>query len=275
MTFSTEKAIKKETQYKRGFNPPNNEYVISASMVAKEPLQNYLTILYGNLETLNQPIDDSDLGSVFHKGMEQIILAEKERIDINGKENEHVLCEHTMHKKLINGWYLSGTADLIIRRKDGTSDIEDHKLTKTYALKMIKKDILSHDYTVQLQVLDLLNWHENPYDEDKKIQSNLAINVFCKDAKAINKEVTFTKVTAPNAQLENLESSIVEITSSLQAYIEEGEIPPKCEDIWLRKLKNGTTIATKCALYCSHGKANHCPYYESTTRESVNRLINW
>ncbi len=271
--FNTEKLIKKATQYKRGFTPPDDAYVISASMIAKDPLQNYLTILHGNSSTIDQPIDDSDLGTLFHKGMEQVVLAEKDQGETN--PDEHILVEHTMHKKLKNGWFLSGTADLIIRRTDGTSDIEDHKLTKTYALKMIKKDLNNHDYTVQLQALDLLNWNENPYPIEKKLQSTLVINVFCKDAKAIDKEPTFTPVTAPNTDLQNFEERVVEITDSLQAYIEEGEIPPKCTDVWLRKLKNGTTISTKCALYCSHGKAGVCPYYQPDTRESVARLTNW
>ncbi len=271
MTFNTEKTILAQTKYKRGFEPPEEAYVISASMIAKDPLQNYLTILYGSQE--EKTISDSTLGSVFHMGMEQIVLAEKNNPNIG--TDEHILCEHTMHKKLANGWYLSGTADLIIRRRNGTSDIEDHKLTKMYALKMIQKDLTTHDYTVQLQALDLLNWNENPYPAEKKLQSTLRINVFCKDAKAINKELTFTPVTAPNTNLENFEEKVIEITSSLQAYIEAGEIPPKCEDVWLRKLKNGTTISTKCALYCGHGKAGICPYYKADTRESVSRLVNW
>ncbi len=271
MNFITEKEVLAHTKYKRGFTPPDDAYVISASMLAKDPLQNYLTILHGSHE--EKSISDSTLGSVFHKGMEQIIIASKSKRGLN--TDEHILIEHTMSKKLANGWYLSGTADLIIRRPDGTSTIEDHKLTKTYALKMIKKDLNQHDYTVQLQALDLLNWSENPFEIDKRLQSNLTINVFCKDAKAIDKEPTFTAVTAPNAHIESFEESVVEITSSLQAYIEEGEIPPKCEDVWLRKLKNGVTIPTKCALYCGHGKSNHCPYYEPNTRESVNRLSNW
>ena len=268
MTFNTEKAILAQTKYKRGFTPPDDAYVISASMIAKDPLQNYLTILYGSQE--EKTISDSVLGSVFHKGLEQIILAEKEK-----NTDEHVLIEHTMHKKLANGWYLSGTADLIIRRPDGTSDIEDHKLTKTYALKMIKKDLNTHDYTVQLQALDLLNWNENPFKVDERLQSTLKINVFCKDAKAIDKEPTFTPVTAPNTDLQNFEDNVIAITDSLQAYIEEGEIPKKCEDTWIRKLKNGKTIETKCALYCSHGRAGNCMYYKPDTRESVNLLTNW
>ena len=271
MNYNTEKAILAQTKYKRGFEPPEDAYVISASMIAKDPLQNYLSILHGT--QTEDVISDSTLGTVFHKGMQVVINDNIREKGIN--PDEHILVEHTMHKELKNGWFLSGTADLIIRRTDGTSDIEDHKLTKSYALKMIKKDLNNHDYTVQLQALDLLNWNENPYPVEKKLQSTLVINVFCKDAKAIDKEPTFTPVTAPNTELQNFEERVVEITASLQAYIEEGEIPPICEDVWLRKLKNGTTIPTKCVLYCSMGKAGHCPYYKPTTRESVARLTNW
>lgn len=270
MNFNTEEAILVQTKYERGFEPPADAYVISASMVAKDPLQNYLTILYGT--QAETEITDSTLGSVFHRGMEEIVKEEKKKIP---EDKEHIFVEASMNMKLANGWYLSGTGDIIIRRPDGTSDIEDHKLTKAYALKMIMKDLPNHDYTKQLQVLDLLNYKMNPYPFKDKVQSKLTINVFCKDAKAIDKEKTFTPVIVPNADLIALEQEIVEKTSALQAYIEEGEIPPACPDVWLRKLKNGTTIPTKCALYCSHGKAGVCPHYQPNTREAVARITNW
>ena len=271
MKFNTEKVVLAGTKYERGFEPPEDAYVISASMIGKEPLQNYLSILYGTQD--QDVISDNTLGSVFHRGMQEIVL---DTIKTGaGDGEEHVLVEHNMHMILPNEWYLSGTADLIIRHADGTSRIEDHKLTKSYALKMIKKGLANHDYTQQLQGLDLLNWNENPFPEESKVQSELVINVFCKDAKAIDKEPTFTPILAPNESIMNTKEKIVEITNSLQSYIEAGEIPPVCPDVWLRKLKNGTTIPTKCALYCSHGKAGICPHYKPDTREAAARLTNW
>jgi hypothetical protein len=132
---------------------------------------------------------------------------------------------------------------------------------------MIKKDLLNHPYTKQLQVLDYL------LATGTKIE--LFLDIFTKDAKAIENEKSYEQVEVPRANKNDLVAEILTQTDELQKYIESGEIPPQCEDVWVRKLKNGTTIPTKCALYCSHGKAGVCPYYQPSTRESVNRLTNW
>ncbi len=261
MKFDLEKIVLEQVQYKSGYDNKDDKYVISASMVDKDPLQNYLTILYGSHSS--ERITDAELGSVFHLGMEQIV---SKTIPKGAK----LLSEHSMHMELPNGWILSGTADLVVHNADMTSSIHDYKLTKSYALKMINKNPQVHSYGVQLQVLDML--HSKEFEVGP---SDIFIEVFLKDAKAIEKEKTYNRVQIAPAGYKALEAHIVTITDSLQKHIEEGSIPEKCPDVWERKLKNGTTISTKCALYCSHGAANVCPYYKADTRESVARLTNW
>ena len=270
MKFNLEKQILDETKYKSGFNNTHDAYVISASMVAKEPLQNYLTIVHGSHD--DKKIGDNTLGTVFHKGMENIIMEARTPGKAYTEGGEMVLSEHSMHTTLENGWILSGTGDLVVRGKELTSSIHDYKLTKSYALKMVNKDIVNHDWSKQVQVLDLLHKKEAPADAK---HSELFLEIFIKDAKAIENENTYNQVKVPNINHEVLEAEIVGITNELQQFIENGEIPPECKDTWKRKLKNGTTIATKCALYCSHGAAGVCPYYRPDTRESVARIVNW
>ena len=270
MKFKLEKEILNGTKYKSGFTPSDDEYTISASMIAKEPLQNYLTIIHGSHN--DKKIGDNTLGSVFHAGIEQIILNATNKDTNETRDGEYALSEYAMNYKLKNGWILSGTADLILRGENLRSSIHDYKLTKSYALKMINKNIVNHDWSKQLQILDFLHKKESPPEAS---YSDLYLEVFIKDAKSIEQEKTYNRINIPNENHEVLEAKIIGITNELQQFIENGEIPPECKDTWKRKLKNGTTIATKCALYCSHGAAGVCPYYRPDTRESVARIVNW
>ena len=269
--FNLKAIILDETQYVSGFVNKEDDYVISASMVGKEAIQNYLSIVHGKIH--NEEIDDTTLGSVFHLGMETMMNKWM-------KENpaSPMFTEHSMDVKLSNGWVLSGTADLILKNEtDGTVEIRDYKLTKSYAKTMMKKELMNHTYTKQLQVLDAL-WHESKKDE---LPTILVCDMFIKDAKAADYELSHEPVVVPNKigaegmdAHEVLFGEVVAQTDSLQSYIESGTVPPECNDKWIRKIK-GVTIPTKCAFYCSHGKAGLCPYYNATSRTAVNRLANW
>jgi len=256
MPFNLEQKIIDNTQYKSKYTKREGEYVISASMVGKDLLQNYLSIIYGNHK--NEKIDDTVLGTIFHNGLETMMK--------KGDPEATLYPEYALSKKLKNGWMVTGTTDLLVSTGDHY-EIRDYKLTKQYALKMIKKDLHNHPYSKQLNVLNFLLGN--------RTGTVLWLDIFTKDAKAIENENSYEAINVPLVDRETMEKEIIEETTKLQEYIESGEIPEQCEDVWIRKLKNGTTIPTKCALYCSHGKAGLCPYYQPTTRESVKRIANW
>ena len=263
------------TQYVSGYVNKDDDYVISASMVGKEPLQNYLSIVHGKITDTD--IGDNTLGSVFHKGMEQIAM---EKVK-SGTGKNIIGIEKPLYYKLPNDWILSGTADLILLDENNNVEIHDYKLTKSYAHAMFLKEKFSHDYTKQLQVLDALIREGDYRPEEVNGQIELVVDYFVKDAKAINYEASFRPEPAPNKTgtddmraAEVTFAEVVAITDSLQGYIEAGQVPPECKDKWPRNIK-GTVIPTKCALYCSHGKAGLCPYYKPDTRKAVNRLAQW
>jgi len=273
MIYDLEKDILKATAYKSGYVNEEDKYVISASMVAKEPLQNYLSIVYGKVEA--DSFNDATLGSVFHRGME-IIMHEKRRTD----DEPGIVwgIEHSMDVELSNGWVLSGTADLILQPIPGHFEIRDYKTTKAYAHTMFKKDVHNHDYTKQLQVLEALFREGN--SRPAIIGSvTLVCDYFIKDAKALEFEKSHRPEVVPNRMgTEDVNASnvllgeIVEITNKLQEHIEGATLPLKCKDTWPRKVK-GHTIHIRCQLYCSHNKV--CPYYDATTRTSVDRISAW
>ena len=278
MAFDLKQMILQGTKYVSGYVNKNDDYVISASMVANDPLQNYLSIIHG--KPTETEINDATLGTIFHKGMEQIVA---EAIEADEPLVEVIGSEVSMHTKLANDWILSGTADLITTSEMADVEVHDYKLTKNYTRKMMIKELHTHSYTKQLQVLEALlrdNMNEvgiHTINGDVK----LVADFFLKDSKAINNEPTHNPLTAPNKAgtsdmngTEILFAEVIAITDSLQAYIESGQVPPQCSDTWPRSVK-GKIVHTRCALYCSHGKAGLCPYYKPSTQETVDRLTNW
>ena len=254
------------TQYKSGYDKRNNEYVISASMLGKEPLQNYLSIVYGTQH--EDEITDATLGTIFHRGMETIVQ-DKVKKDENTVGVPWMEPELSMNMPLGNGWVLSGTADLVNEVFMNHVEIHDYKLTKSYALKMYNKEKVTHPYTKQMHALELLWNHQNGA---KKERVDLLIEYFLKDAKALDFEKTHQTIVVPTlASPDVFVQQIVEQTNSLQAYIEAGEVPPQCADTWPRNSK-GVIRHTRCELYCSFGKAGLCPHYSPNTRTTVNRL---
>ena len=272
--FNLSEVILEGTAYVSGFVNKDDDYTISASMIGKEPLENYLRIVNGTVP--ETALSDATLGTVFHRGMEGIM---QDRAIADG-DKSIVGIEKSMSHKLSNGWVLSGTADLIVKTAPGRYSIHDYKLTKNYTYKMLQKELHTHNYTKQLQVLDALFRVDGGAGEINN-DIDLYIEMFLKDSKAVAFEPILRSVKAPNKvgttdmnASEVLFTEVVQITDSLQAYIESGELPPKCTDVWPRNVK-GTVIATKCALYCSYGKAGTCPHYNPDTRKEVNRLVNW
>ena len=291
-----EKTILEATTYVSGYVNKDDDYVISASMVGNDPLQNYLSIIHGKIG--EEVIGDNTLGSVFHLGMKGIMQRKLDLCIANGETSNIIGIEKDMYVKLSNGWILSGTADLILNNR-GSVEIHDYKLSKSYAKKKLKEQLTTHNYAIQLRVLDAL-FRENQDGKVYGIEGDIRLSVdfFSKDAKAIEFEPTYEDVVIPSKKgiefeptyedvvipskrgtedmsaTEVVFGEVVEITNSLQAYIESGEIPPICKDRWPRNVK-GKIIPIKCALYCSHGKAGLCPHYKNSDRTNVEHIVNW
>jgi len=269
------------TKYESGYKNEEDKYVISASMVANDPLQNYLSIVHGKGEDMD--IGDNTLGSVFHLGMEHIMRKKRaeDEITLTHANGQVIGVEQSYHSELPNGWIVSGTADLVTEEVPGVFAIHDYKLSKSYAKKMMKKELYTHNYTIQLQVLDFLFRRERGRPSIINENIRLYCEFFVKDAKAIEKEPTYERIVCPNTEgtddmnaVTVMQEKLVAITDSLQAYIEAGEIPPICTDRWPRNVK-GKVIPTRCALYCDHGKAGRCPHYQPSTQMEMERLVNW
>lgn len=255
MLFDLKEFILDKTQYKSGYEKTGDEYVLSASMLGSDVLQNYFTIIYGHSKDIR--IGDNTLGTIFHRGMETMIM--------EGTEKSGILLfpESRYHYDLDDNWVISGTADLIIQNS-GEYEIHDYKLSKSYTTKMMKKNITNHQYTKQLNVL---NWLMRKRGLEKDAQ--LIVDFFLKDAKIMDFEESFQQVEVPVYSMERIEGELLERTKTLQSYIESATVPPQCEDLWPRKVKN-KLINAKCEYYCGH--KSHCPYVQSSAYHSVEML---
>ena len=254
--FSLKDFILDGTKY-NPFEPPEEDaFILSASMVGKEPLENYLRIIYGGKESTK--IDDMVIGSVFHKGME-CMIKEKYGLDPYAEVESEV----SMSKKLNNGWYISGTADMIIE----DDSIHDFKLAKYYTykkeLEAVKKGQLTN-YALQLNTLAWLNSRRETAYRFAGENPNLYIDFFLKDANKVKNEKSFAQLQVPNIQ-DEMEERLLAITNELEEYLMSGKEPPQCSDLWWRVI-NKKRLAMRCLYYCSYNV--ECPYFDENSRQA-------
>ena len=254
--FNLEKMILNATKYD---GERANPYTFSASMTGNTLLQNYLIIVHGSQE--EHSVGDATLGSVFHKGMEEIVRSTAVAND------EALLAERKVVHNLDNGWAISGTTDLEVLGEGVIKEIHDFKLVKHYAVKKILENPSQHSYAMQL--------HINRYIRSA-VHSKLYIDAFAKDAKHLESESTFNQIEIQPISFEDTEAYLYGITDEIKQWVESGQVPPKCDDVWLRKLKTtGEVIASRCMLYCSFGKTGLCPHYKPNSRNSATMAVNW
>jgi len=236
-----EKRILKATKYKRTVG----ELRFTASMFSNTDLQNYLTIIHGpQAET---EIGQNTIGSIAHAGMEKLLPSD--RAESNERKFEIIDFNKT-------GWTISGTADKVLFNDNEKIDIRDYKFTKKYTGKKVKEEP-NHAYNLQLNFLKMLM--DSPGQFPGR-HFTMTIDMFYKDADLLYREKSYEAI--PVNIITDIEARSMEKILALDAIIKSGEIPSECgtKDLWIRKLKNGTTIRSRCLLYCS---VNHvCPYYK-------------
>jgi len=240
------------TKYKRTIG----ELRFSSSMFSQTDLQNFLTIVYGPEEPTD--VGQNTLGSIFHLGME------------NGmdSDNDMQINEYTMQIKnwKDTGWILSGTADRITYSNTRHATIKDYKLTKLYAGTSVKKD-LNHAYRRQLNVLRMLLQES----DDTLTGVDMELDMFYKDADILYHQKAYENI--PIQEITDIEQQTLDKVMSIDALIKAGEMPPECstKDVWIRKLKTGVTVRSRCVAYCS--VSHVCPYFTKETPKQV--LSRW
>lgn len=232
------------------------ELKFTASMFGNTDLQNFLTIVYGAEEPTE--IGQAQIGSIAHKGMEHLLTG-----DASATKEEKFVIENFKD----TGWILSGTADRVSYDADALY-FHDYKFTKKYAGQAVKKD-LSHGYRMQLNTLRYLYLNSKGNNTTKVVR--MFLDMFYKDADVLYLEPSYEQIEI--LPMGNIEEELHKKVLSLDALIKAGEMPPECDraDKWIRKLKNGKTVASRCVAYCS--VAHVCPYYKAPSTPTT--VSNW
>lgn len=227
---------------------------ISASQIGNDLLQNYLIALFPNEPQLS--ITQATFGSLTHGTMEQILRG---NVFVQDNESEmNVYTEMACSAPLPNGWTVTGTVDMLL---EGVTNrvIVDHKLTKVYAGKMFNQSSMSHQYTTQL------NTYSYMFSRTDQLPTSMFLNMMYKDADPLKNESAQELIEVPAIPNDEMEQRLVNVTNELEAAIDSGELPPKCTNLWSRKVAKGpyagTEIDSKCEFYCSQNKI--CPHFTS------------
>jgi len=228
--------------------------ILSASSLAKDDLQIYLTFLHG----FDKPerIELNTLGTLVHTGLEEIFKG-AENVDIEDRYNV----------ELSNGWTISGSIDSLFHDMEA---IVDWKVPNMKILKEeIRKFGKSSKYALQMGVYKWLIW------KVKGLEYNAYLGTFDKKqshfAKDSNKDV-FGLIEIETYNFEEIEALLIEKTDRLDIYIESNIEPEQCKIIWSAQYGTKKIPAT-CRFYCS--VSSNCKFYQKYKKGSdVNKIKN-
>jgi len=255
--------ILEETQYKSKYTEETNKMVISASMVADEPLEIFLKLIYGVQPATD--IDESTFGSIMHKGMESIIESYIEKT----KPKEVIYLEYPLVHDIDDDWILTGTADMVVYEDDLNAHIYDWKVTKNYTTKMIEKEGKMHRYAIQLAALRYLLYENNK----KVVDIYTHLGFFLKDSNKLMKVPSYKEAKVETMGTGDFTKYLKSKLSIVMEHIKNATTPPQGEDLWWRKIK-GNNIPTRCELYC--GYRDVCPYYKGMNpRAAAETALDW
>jgi len=237
---------------------------ISASQLGSNLLEIYYSLTVDDDESLFE-IGQADIGTLAHKGLEYGAH------ELLKKEPELLLApEIELEYDLVNGWRITGTCDLIEPVVGENAIIHDYKFTKVYKGKKLKEEIakgkLDDGYIIQI------NAYRFMYEKSTRKQADMVLDMFYKDANKIKGEPTYEAIKIPKIPDDEILSKAYGITNELDIYLETGKIPPKCEDVWTRKLRNGTVVDSKCEYYCNYKKI--CKHYNNRGKTNL-ETIGW
>ncbi len=228
------------------YNRKSIDRTLSGSQFGNEHIQNYL-ILKGEENKTSFTVGQNSIGSIFHFAMETE--------SNNMFTPEQCESEIAVSRLLPNGWNITGTID---RVDHDTKTIHDYKLTKKYIKAFLKREP-EHGYRLQANIYKwCLN---NDY--------RMVLDLFYKDSNEAKNEVAYEEFEIDD--IHNIEEIAIQTTNELQVYLDSNALPPKCGDVWLRKLTpKGPLVATRCMTYC--GVSDACPHYSDS--KSINDSAN-
>lgn len=177
-----------------------------------------------------------EIGSIFHLGMEEMFKSHQ-----MVKEGKAVQ-EERFSKTLPNGWIIDGKMDMVDFNNHVIYDWKTMSASKYAELRKNKKD---HKINLQMAVY---NWL---LGGDFEAEAHCFITDWdpCNDK---HPATAYQVVKIDMYDSTTIEEMMLLRTDELSDYLAARKIPPKCENVMPRRLKNGTFINSKCMYYCAY-----------------------
>lgn len=249
-----EKMLLNATQYSGNSKAGTKKY--SASMLGNNVLQNYLKIMNGSTD--KPKFGANSIGSLYQLGVDEATRRWNELEP--GRYEFAKRLEYT----LPNGWVISGEMDQIDME---LKVIFDNKVSTATTISKIRSEGKTHGYALQLAVYKWLMWKE--YGE--LYQTALPVVDKGHSFFKTNKNECLENIEVFTYEPEDIELMLIEKTDELQTFVDLGQEPEMCTDLWIMARKGSAPKRMKCLYYCDQNK--NCKHY-NVDYNAVNTLLD-
>ena len=236
-----EKTLVEAAKYSGNQEPGKKQ--ISASQLGDDDLQLYLKYMHGGKDS--ETFEANTFGSIYHLGAAEAF-----------KDVEDTEVESPLSYMLPNGWLVTGSMDLILHK---FKIIADHKTTTATTITNVIKDGKNAGYSLQMGAYKLLvakNYGHTDYEAVLPVVDK-TFSYF----KKANKYNQLTFINVETYSLEDIEQMLIDKTNRLQDYIDLGQEPPECSNVFPYSPGKGQRMKRmRCIHYCD--QAGNCTAYK-------------
>ncbi len=224
-------------------NQESRRKQLSASQLGNDDLQIYLKYMHGGKDS--SQFEANTFGSIYHLGAEKAF-----------EEIEDTETELSLSHMLSNGWLITGTLDLIWHKY---KILADHKTTTSTSIASTVKDGKHSGYGLQMAVYQWLLWKEQGLNGYSAILPMIdkSFSYFKK-----NKYNQLTFIEIDTHSLEDTEALLLEKTNRIQEYINLGQEPAECANLFWFGEKGKKKKRMRCIHYCD--QSNNCSAYKKS-----------
>ena len=222
-------------------------YILSASMLANDDLQNYYKIKSQPREQL--VFGANTFGSIYQLGVDKAF---------EGDERYESAKRITL--PLIDKWYVSGEMDQIDHER---KIIFDNKVISGTEFKKIRSYDKNGKYNLQLGVYRWLMWKETGEDYNTALVAiDKSFSLYKND-----KHNFLNFIAMSTHEPEEMEKILIEKAKLLQEFLDLDIEPAQCKNLFWYKQKDGRSVPMRCIHYCDY--AAQCKYYSDYSAEKM------
>jgi len=243
------------TRYSGNTEP--NTKIFSASMLGSDLLQCYFKITNGVIPS--NKFSAAELGSIHQLGVDMAVQEA-------GLEGTAYISRLRLEYPLENGWIISGEIDQYDTKRHV---IFDNKMTATKNIKETKKEGKDGQYALQLGVYKFLmsKAYEGEIGKSEIYYSALAMVDKSFSYYRDTKTNQMNYIEVPTYDVNEIEELLYEKTNKLQTFLDLGEEPPECKNLFKFKVpRSNRLLRMRCIHYC--GYKDICNYYKKSNKDN-------